>query len=208
MSELITLLVGLLAGGTIIYLFLKQRMQRSAPVVSGQTVLEKVERVFKVILVEGYFSEIYDYKQTQHFLELIPVTKKALLIVNAKVMVGYDFRKLRMEIDEQSRELRLLELPEPEVLSIDPEVKYYNVEDNILNKFSTSDLTRIQQEAKGIILERARQSDLPQIARNQVRTLLLEMAEWKNWKITGVDLLLPMAGGPEKTLGVLPAAKG
>jgi hypothetical protein len=167
-------------------------------VVSSQTVLEKVERVFKVILVEGYFSEIYDYKQTQHFMELIPVTKKALLIVNAKVMVGYDFKKVKMEIDESAGEIRIVEFPDPEILSIDPEVKYYNVEDNILNKFSTDDLTRIQQEAKSIILGRAMESDLPHIAQNQVRTLLLELGELKNWKLRGVDRLL-ISYAPKKT---------
>ena len=155
MSEVITLILGLLAGGLIIYLYLRNRTQRSIPVVSSQTVLEKVERVFKIILVEGFFAEIYDYRQTQRFLEFIPVTKKALLIVNAKVMVGYDFKKVKLEIDESSNEIRIVEFPAPEILSIDPEVKYYNVEDNILNKFSTEDLTRIQQEAKSIILERA-----------------------------------------------------
>jgi hypothetical protein len=190
MSELLTLVLGLLAGGVIIYLYLKNRTQRSIPVVSSQTVLEKVERVFKIILVEGFFAEIYDYRQTQRFLEFIPVTKKALLIVNAKVMVGYDFKKVRLEIDESSNEIRIVEFPAPEILSIDPEVKYYNVEDNILNKFSTEDLTRIQQEAKSIILERAMQSDLPHIAQNQVRTLLLELGELRNWKLSGVDKLL------------------
>jgi hypothetical protein len=149
-----------------------------------------VERVFKIILVEWFFAEIYDYRQTQRFLEFIPVTKKALLIVNAKVMVGYDFKKVRLEIDESSNEIRIVEFPAPEILSIDPEVKYYNVEDNILNKFSTEDLTRIQQEAKSIILERAMQSDLPHIAQNQVRTLLLELGELRNWKLSGVDKLL------------------
>jgi uncharacterized protein YneF (UPF0154 family) len=197
MSELIILLIGLAAGATIIYFYLKQRMQQSRPLVTSQIVLEKVERVFKVILVEGYFSEIYDYKQTQRFLELIPVTKKALLIVNAKVMVGYDFKKLKLEIDQTQNEIRILEFPEPEILSVDPEVKYYNVEDNILNKFSTADLTHIQQEAKNIILSRAMQSDLPQIARNQIRTLLLEMGELRNWKITGVDRLLPYVVAPQ-----------
>jgi hypothetical protein len=190
MSEVITLILGLLAGGLIIYLYLRNRTQRSIPVVSSQTVLEKVERVFKIILVEGFFAEIYDYRQTQRFLEFIPVTKKALLIVNAKVMVGYDFKKVKLEIDESSNEIRIVEFPAPEILSIDPEVKYYNVEDNILNKFSTEDLTRIQQEAKSIILERAMQSDLPHIAQNQVRTLLLELGELRNWKLSGVDKLL------------------
>jgi hypothetical protein len=207
MSELIILLIGLAAGAAIIYFYLKHRMQQSRPVVTSQLVLEKVERVFKVILVEGYFSEIYDYKQTQRFLELIPVTKKALLIVNAKVMVGYDFKKLKLEIDERSNEIRILEFPDPEILSVDPEVKYYNVEDNILNKFSTEDLTHIQAEAKNIILARALKSDLPRIAQNQVRTLLLELGELKNWKLLGADKML-LAQDGNKAPGTAALAHG
>lgn len=190
MTEFIMLLLGLAVGGGAILLLLPKINGRKSSLVSHRTIVEKVERVFKIVLVEGFFSEIYDFKHTEKFLYLIPTTKKALLIVNAKVMMGYDFKKVRLEIIPEKNEIRILEFPGPEILSIDPEVRYYNVEDNLLNKFRTEDLTLIQQEAKKIILERAMQSDLPQIALNQVRNLLVELGELRNWKLTGLDKLL------------------
>jgi hypothetical protein len=191
MSEMLLLLAGLIIGGLIIYLFMsKKGGSKQVSQVQSTTILEKVEKVFKIVLVEGYFSEIYDYKHTGKFLYFFNTSKKALLIVNAKVMVGYDFRKVLMDIDEKTREVKIVSFPEPEILSVDPDVKYYNVEDNVLNKFSTADLTHIQQEAKSIILERVKDSELPMIARNQIRNLLLEMSELKGWNLVGVDKML------------------
>jgi hypothetical protein len=190
MTELIMLLLGLAVGGGVIFLLLSRNNGTRSSLVSHQAIVEKVEKVFKIVLVEGFFSEIYDFKHTEKFLYMIPTTKKALLIVNAKVMMGYDFKKVKLEIMPQKNEIRILEFPEPEILSIDPEVRYYNVEDNLLNKFKTEDLTQIQQEAKKIIIERAMQSELPQIAVNQIRNLLVELGELRNWKLTGLDKLL------------------
>jgi hypothetical protein len=190
MTELIMLLLGLAVGGGVIFLLLSRNNGTRSSLVPHQAIVEKVEKVFKIVLVEGFFSEIYDFKHTEKFLYMIPTTKKALLIVNAKVMMGYDFKKVKLEIMPQKNEIRILEFPEPEILSIDPEVRYYNVEDNLLNKFKTEDLTQIQQEAKKIIIERAMQSELPQIAVNQIRNLLVELGELRNWKLTGLDKLL------------------
>ncbi|MEN9569791.1 MAG: hypothetical protein RL172_1022 [Bacteroidota bacterium] len=190
MAEILLLLAGLVIGGIAMYAFFNRRTTPAATSIQHHTIVEKIERVFKIVLAEGYFSEIYDFKHTEKFLYLIPSTKKALLIVNAKVLMGYDFKKLKLEINEKTNEVRILEFPPPEILSVDPEVRYYNVEDNLLNKFSTTDLTQIQLEAKSMIVERARQSDLPTIAHKQMQNLLLELSELKNWKLTGVDKML------------------
>jgi hypothetical protein len=74
------------------------------------------------------------------------------------------------------------------------------VEDNLLNKFKTEDLTLIQQEAKKIIVDKAMQSELPQIAVNQIRNLLVEVSELRNWKLTGLDKLLISYQGGRKLL--------
>lgn len=194
MDAILLLVAGLLVGGLIIYLYMSRKGAGGTTVTHSSTLLEKVEKVFKIVLVEGHFSEIYDYQHHGKFLYLFNTTKKALLIINAKVMVGYDFKKVVMDINERTREITLVSFPEPEILSIDPEVRYYDVEDGPLNKFSNQDLTQIQQEAKTIILDKARNSELPGIARNQVRNLLLEMGELKGWHLRGVDKML---AGPE-----------
>lgn len=62
--------------------------------------------------------------------------------------MGYDFEKLQWEMDELSRKLKIVNFPEPEILSIEPDYKYYNMEENIFNLFSRDDLSKIQQNGK------------------------------------------------------------
>jgi hypothetical protein len=44
------------------------------------------------------------------------------------------------------------------------------------------------------------QSELPQIAVNQIRNLLVEVSELRNWKLTGLDKLLISYQGGRKLL--------
>lgn len=59
--------------------------------------LDKVRRVCKFITVEGDFAEIYHYEDVKEkFLKLISSKKKALVVINAKAHVGFDFSKGKM----------------------------------------------------------------------------------------------------------------
>ena len=85
------LVTGLLAGGLITYLWVQLRNARRAS--SGvrsesHTVVEGVKRVFKIVLAEGQLNEIYNYENTKKLLKFIPSTKKALVIVRARVLIG------------------------------------------------------------------------------------------------------------------------
>ena len=55
--------------------------------------LERIEKVFKVVLAEGYFTEIYDHNSQKEILGLFKSSNKALVIAKAKVSVGFDFSK-------------------------------------------------------------------------------------------------------------------
>lgn len=103
MTDLLLILAGTIIGGLLIYLFMRGRGRSQQVTVHSSVLLEKVEKVFKIVLVEGHFSEIYDYQHHGKFLYLFNTQKKALLIVNAKVMVGYDFKKVVMDIDEKTK---------------------------------------------------------------------------------------------------------
>lgn len=176
------LMAGLILGGLIS--FLAARRVTTQPVVkeSSHTVVESIRKVFKVVSAEGHFNEIYNYEEASKMLfNLIPTKKKALVIVQAKVLIGYDFEKLKWEADEETRKIRLVDFPEPEILSTETDYKYYNIEENLFNLFSKDDLARIQQNGKLQVIEAAKNSKLPQVAAEQMRMLLTEMVQSKNW---------------------------
>jgi hypothetical protein len=188
MEYIIILLAGLAIGAILVYFLIVKKIGRaSSTTVSSTSIVEKIERVFKVVLAEGYFSEVYDYKHSEKFLYFIPQTKKALIIINAKVLMGYDFKKFKYEIDATSNKLKIIEFPPCEILSVDPNVKYYNVEENMFNKFSTDDLTQLQAEAKKKIIEKVDISDLPAIAAQQMQQLLTEVASIGQWQLLGIE---------------------
>ena len=170
------LMAGLILGGLISFLATK-RTANTQPVVreSSHTVVESIRKVFKVVSAEGHFNEIYNYEEDSKMLfNLIPTKKKALVIVQAKILIGYDFEKLKWEADEVTGKIKLVDFPEPEILSTETDYKYYNIEENLFNLFSKDDLAKIQQNGKLQVIEAAKKSHLPEVAAEQMRTLLTE----------------------------------
>lgn len=181
LMTLLMLLLGLMLGGIIAFLAFR-KSGSSDPVVteSSHTIAESMRKVFKIVSAEGHFNEIYNYEETTKLLKFIPSRKKALVIVQAKVLIGYDFEKLKWELDAENRRVRLLEFPAPEILSTETDYKYYNIEEQFFNLFSKDDLAKIQQNGKQQVIEAARKSNLPNIAGEQMRTLLTELLAGRN----------------------------
>lgn len=112
---LLMLLLGLILGGVIAFLASKKLVSEPSVITeSSHTIAESMRKVFKVVSAEGHFNEIYNYEETTKLFNFIPSKKKALVIVQAKVLVGYDFEKFQWEVDEQNRKVRLLNFPAPE----------------------------------------------------------------------------------------------
>lgn len=182
----------LLIGAVIMFLVNKAFFSEGKKVEikeSSHTVVESMRKVFKIVTAEGHFNEIYNYEESSKIFGFIPSHKKALVIVHAKALVGYDFEKAEWEINEGSQKLVLKKFPKPEILSIDTDYKYYNIEENLLNKFSREDLARIQTNGKKQVEEAARNSNLPMVASEQMRTLLTEIISSKDWKLENANLI-------------------
>ncbi|SFD31600.1 DUF4230 domain-containing protein [Spirosoma endophyticum] len=146
--------------------------------------LERIEKVFKVVMAEGYFSEIYNYQDQKKILYLLNDPKKAMIIVKSKVLVGFDFAKIRFQTPVNGEKKLIIEsFPEPEVLSIDTDYKFYDIQAGILNHFSGADYTQILDEAKQAMNERAMQSDLPKIANNQIQYMMYQLASSMGWQL-------------------------
>ena len=182
MMTLLMLLLGLMLGGAIA--FLASRKLGGEPTVvteSSHTIAESMRKVFKVVSAEGHFNEIYNYEETTKLFNFIPSKKKALVIVQAKVLVGYDFEKFKWEVDQANRTVKLIDFPAPEILSTETDYKYYNIEEQFFNLFSKDDLAKVQQNGKRQVIEAAKKSHLPEVAAEQMQMLLTELLAGKNF---------------------------
>jgi hypothetical protein len=198
MTESIGLIaLGLLLGGVIAWLVIKLNSKTKTAVVreSSHTVIESIRKVFKLVLAEGFFNELYNYEDTRKLFNLFPTSKRALVIIQAKVLVGFDFEKCTWEIDEKAQKIRLVSFPEPEIVSIETDYKYYNFDEGIFNLLSREDFTRMQVNGKKQVEAAAIKSDLPRMAAEQMRTLLTEVVQSKQWQIENIYKIAAGARG-------------
>ncbi len=179
------LIIGLFLGAVIMFLISKLSGSGKEKIVkeNSHTVVESIRKVFKIVFAEGYFNELYNYEETKKVFGFIPSTKRALVIIKAKVLVGYDFEKCVWETDETNQKIKLVFFPEPEILSIEPDYLYYNFDEGIFNLLGREDLTRIQANGKKQVEIAAIKSHLPKIAADQMRTILTEVVQSKNWQL-------------------------
>ena len=149
--------------------------------------LDKIKKVCKFITVEGDFAEIYHYEDVkERYLKLVTSRKKALVVINAKAHVGFDLSKIQLDSDKKTKTIKLFHFPQPEVLSIETDLNYYDKTDGMFNKFEASDLTELHNEAKLHIMNKVPESGLYEVAKKEAleSVLLIEaIVETIGWKL-------------------------
>tara|TARA_R110002096_G_scaffold287627_1_gene481283 strand:- start:902 stop:1513 length:612 start_codon:yes stop_codon:yes gene_type:complete len=149
--------------------------------------LDKIKRVCKFITVEGDFAEIYHYEDVKEkFLKLISSRKKALVVINAKAHVGFDLSKVQLTSNPKTKSVILTHFPQPEVLSIESDINYYDKSDGMFNKFEASDLTELHTKAKEHIMEKIPESGLYNIAKQEALEaihLIENLVETIGWQL-------------------------
>lgn len=147
--------------------------------------LEKIKSVTKLVTVEGFFSEMYDYRDYWGY-DFSPFRKKALVRIKAKVSVGYDLTQMQVEALTEQRKIVLSQLPDPEILSIDHDLDYYDITQGTFNQFSPEDYNKINAKAKDKIKEQALASDLflkAEEQSNQLLEIIKFMVEGAGWEL-------------------------
>lgn len=135
---------------------------------NSMLIQQRIDNVSKLIVTEGHFAEVYNYKDSKAlFGALISADKKALVVVNAEVTIAYDLSKIDFEIEEASKILRIKSIPEPEV-KINPDFEYYDVTADYLNPFEARDYNKIKKTVKASLLKKVNASTLKTNAENRL----------------------------------------
>ncbi len=136
---------------------------------------EQIKNVGKLIVTEGHFAEVYNYKDSQQiFGDFLTAEKKALVVVNAEVVIVYDLSKMEYRIDEEKKTLSITSIPDPEI-KVNPDLEYYDVTQDYLNPFNADDYNRIKSNVKNSLLKKIENSTLKSNARNR---LLSELSKF------------------------------
>lgn len=148
-------------------------------------VIEKIEKVMKLIAVEGNYSEIMKYNDFD-YIDFPGFRKDAILRVNAKVSVGYNLENMQLTSNEKEKTITIQQMPQPEILSVDSDIKFENLSSGWFTDFSEAELTKLNSLAKEKIKQKALNPALIKQAEEQRKDLfdlLFYMAKQNGYTI-------------------------
>jgi hypothetical protein len=135
---------------------------------NSMLIQEQIRHVGKLVVTEGHFSEVFNYKNSKDvFGDYFTSEKKALVVVNADVTIAYDLSKIDFVVDEVSKTLTIISIPEEEI-KISPDFEYYDIQADFLNPFEAKDYNAIKNIVKGTLNKKIENSDLKKNAQNRL----------------------------------------
>lgn len=175
MKKVLIAIIIILVGILIFRSCSENKKENSILQENSMLIQEQISNVSKLIVTEGHFAEVYNYKDSQElFGPLITADKKALVVVNAEVTVAYDLSKIDFEVDEAKRTLHIKSVPEPEI-KVNPDFEYYDVTADYLNQFDASDYNKIKKNVNASLRQKIEASTLKRNAKNR---LISELAKF------------------------------
>lgn len=185
--------IAIAIGACVLVFFITREIYRDdavPPAENSTVLLEQVRKVMKLVTVEGDFNELYSREDSWNYsswLADLPGFKKRIMLrVKARASVGYDLSGSRLVVDEENRTVHL-DLPaRPEILSLEHDVDYYDVDEGVFNHFAPQELTIINAEAKKRIREKIEMGGLFEQAQEQraeVIALVRALVESKGWRL-------------------------
>jgi hypothetical protein len=149
-------------------------------------ILEKIKTVSKLVTVEGYFAELYNYKDYYAYDWWI-FRKKAIVRVKAKVSAGFDLSNLSFDVRPEESLIIIKNIPDSaQIISIDHQLDYYDISEGTFNSFSEADYNKINQNARDFIEQKALESNLlPKASEQGIKILevIRFMAESAGWRV-------------------------
>lgn len=152
----------------LLFKYCEFRKDNTTEIDETTLIQEQIKNVSKLVVTEGHFSEVLTYKDTQrYFLNILSAEKKAIVIVNADVTVSYDLSQLQYDIDEAAKTITITNIPKEEI-KINPQLKFYDVQQNGFNEFSGDDYNKINERVKKSLRAKVEKSSLKTNAQNRL----------------------------------------
>ncbi|QAA81693.1 DUF4230 domain-containing protein [Aequorivita sp. H23M31] len=164
-------LLGVIVALAIVFVFrFCDNKKSDRETISADTALiqKELKNVGKLVVTEGTYGQVFSFKASKDLLfGLTYANKRALVVVNANATIAYDLSKIQTEIDEATKTVTITKIPEPE-LSINPNIEYYDVQQDYLNKFDASDYNKIKRRVEKSLREKIQESELRTNAENRL----------------------------------------
>ena len=149
--------------------YCEHRKDEKEQLLATTALIEKeLKNVGKLIVTEGNYAQVFSYSDSKDLLYgLFDARKKALVVVNAKATIAYDLSKVETKVDQTTKTVTIVSIPEPEI-SINPNIEYYDVTQDYLNQFTASDYNKIKLRIENSLREKIETSELKTNAQNRL----------------------------------------
>ena len=165
------IIIGVIAAVVLLFTFKYCDSRKDDKIVlqeSSDLIQEQIKNVGKLVVTEGHFSEVFNYKNSKEILgSFFTSDKKALVVVNADVTVAYDLSKIEYKIDQATKTLTILSIPKEEI-KISPDLKYYDIQADYFNPFEADDYNNIKETIKKSLTKKLEKSDIKANAKNRL----------------------------------------
>lgn len=153
---------------TLLFKYCEFKKDETTEIDETALIQTQIKNVSKLVVTEGHFAEVLTYKETQrYFLNILSAEKKAIVIVNADVTVSYDLSQMQYNINEAAKTITITNIPKEEI-KINPQLKFYDVQQNGFNEFSGDDYNKINERVKKTLREKVEKSSLKTNAQNRL----------------------------------------
>ncbi len=156
--------------------------------------LEQINKVCKLVTVEGHFVEYYDYAEPEaplfigpllNFDALLP-KKAAKLRIKARVLVGYDMKDIQISTHPTEKLVLIGNLPPAGIIAIEHDIDQFDNEASIFRPLSSEDYAKIDAGAQAKIEAKALSGSLVKAAEeqgNELIELIQFMVESVGWRV-------------------------
>ena len=173
-GKLIYLLIFLIVA-FLLYQFFTKSSNTTTIEYDTNLIQVQIKNVGKLVVTEGHFAEVLTYKDKKEtYIPGLSFDKKALVVINADVTVGFDLSKVTYDIDAKNKVLTITNIPKEEI-KISPDFKYYDTESSTFNEFTGEDYNKINKIARANLAKKIEKSTLKTNAQNRLLSELSKM---------------------------------
>jgi hypothetical protein len=145
-------------------------LEQNRTTISHSSVIEKIQAVAKLVSSETTIRDVVVFENTRY-----GSTKRALVVVTGKVLVGFDLEKAQVDIDHDAKRVRIT-LPPASIMATDvTDMRTYDESRGLWNPFTGGDRDQIYREARGHLLRAALGMGAKDHANQSARQLLSAM---------------------------------
>lgn len=129
------------------------------PVITHDVIAVRLREVARLVASEMTLRDVVTYRQTR-----LGSTKRALLVVTARVSAGIDMERATVRIDSSARRISVT-LPPAQVFGVDViSTQTYDEQAGLLNPFRPADRDMMQQQVRRQLIVSAQRSGILQHA--------------------------------------------